>query len=142
MRILTAFAAGVMLVGSSLPSLAAEKHDHAKRGANGGEVVDAGPYHLELVVKDQVVALYVLDEKNGKVPVNNAKATATVMSDGGKTTVSLTPAGDNVLKGSGKFRTNEDMRVLVSLTVAGKDTQQARFTPLHKEGGEHKGHGH
>lgn len=142
MRILSAFVAGVVLVCSSLPSVAAEKHDHAKRGTNGGEVADAGPYHLELVVKDQAIALYVLDEKNRKVAVDSAKATATVMSGGGRTTVSLTPAGDNVLKGSGKFQSKEDMRVLVSISIGGKEAQQARFTPLHKEGGDHKGHKH
>jgi hypothetical protein len=124
------------------PSFGAEKHDHAKRGANGGEVVDAGPYHLELVVKDQELMLYVLDENNAKVAVKDAKATATVMSAGGKATIPLAPAGDNVLKGTGKFEPKEDMRVLLSLTLAGKNVQQVRFTPLHKEGGDHKGHGH
>jgi len=50
--------------------------------------------------------------------------------------------GDNLLKGSGKFEPKEDMKVLVSLTLAGKAAQQARFTPFHKEGANQKGHKH
>ena len=119
---------------------AADKHDHAKRGPNGGELVDAGPYHLELVVKGQELALYVLDSKNAKVAVDGAKATATVMSGSTKATVPMLPAGENVLRGSGKFEPREDMKVLVSLTISGKPAQQARFTPLHREGD--KGHKH
>jgi len=127
---------------ASSPNFAADKHDHAKRGPNGGEVVDAGPYHVELVVKGQELAVYVQDDKQGKVAVKEAKATATVMSSGGKTTITLAPAGDNLLKGTGKFEQKDDMRVLVSLTLPGKSAQQARFTPFHKEGGDHKGHKH
>jgi len=125
-------------------SHAADSHDHGKRGANGGELVDAGPYHLELVVKGQELALYVLDGKNKKVAVDGGKATATVMSGSNKATIALAPAspGDNLLKGAGKFEANEDMRVLVSVTLAGKPVQQARFKPLHKEGGDNKGHKH
>ena len=121
-------------------ALAADKHDHAKRGPNGGELADAGPYHLELAVKGQELALYVLDAKNAKVAVDGAKATATLMSGNTKATVPMLPAGDNVLRGSGKFEPREDMKVLVSLTISGKPAQQARFTPLHLEGD--KGHKH
>jgi len=123
---------------------AADSHDHGKRGANGGELVDAGPYHLELVVKGQELALYVLDAKNKKVAVDGGKATATVMSGNNKATIALSPAnpGDNLLKGAGKFEAKEDLRVLISVTLAGKPVQQARFAPLHKEGGDPKGHKH
>lgn len=134
-----------LIVGLSLgaaPGLGADKHDHGKRGPNGGEVVDAGPYHLELVVKGQELSLYVQDNKHGKVAVKEAKATATVMSSGSKATVTLAPTGDNVLTGAGKFEAKEDLRVLVSLALPGRPAQQARFTPLHKEGGDQKGHKH
>ncbi|MPZ45745.1 MAG: hypothetical protein GEV05_20620 [Betaproteobacteria bacterium] len=140
MNAVAALALSLVLVLNISPSFGADKHDHAKMGANGGQVVDAGPYHLELVVNGQELTLYVLDEKNSKVSVDGAKASAIVMSGGGKTTIA--PAGDNALKGARKFQAKEDMRVLLSLTLPGKATQQARFTPLHKEGGDHKGHGH
>ncbi len=135
----------IVAIGLALSPIAghaADAHGHDKRGANGGELVDAGPYHLELVVKGQELALYVLDDKNGKVAVKEAKATATLMSGGSKATIALAPAGDNLLKGSGKFEPKEDMKVLVSLTLAGKAAQQARFTPFHKEGANQKGHKH
>ena len=142
MNRVAAFVLSLVLVLNIAPSFSADKHDHAKMGTNGGQVVDAGPYHLELVVNGQELTVYVLDEKNSKVSVEGAKASAIVMSGGGKTTISLTPAGGNALKGAGQFQAKEDIRVLLSLTLAGKGAQQARFTPLHKQGGDHKGHGH
>jgi hypothetical protein len=137
-----ALALSLVLVLGIAPSFGADKHDHPKLGANGGQVVDAGPYHLELVVNGEDLTLYVLDEKNSKVSIDGGKASAIVMSGGGKTTIPLAPAGGNALKGAGKFQAKDDMRVLLSLTLPGKGTHQARFTPLHKDGGDHKGHGH
>ncbi len=99
MRILGSAIVALGLALSAIAVNAADKHDHVKRGANGGELVDAGPYHLELVVKGQELALYVLDDKNNKVAVKEGKATATVMSGSSKATVALSPAGDNLLKG-------------------------------------------
>jgi len=142
MRIVGVAIVALGLALTPIAGHAADKHDHAKRGANGGELVDAGTYHLELVVKGQELSLYVLDDKNGKVAVKEGKATATVMSGSSKATITLTPAGDNLLKGAGKFEPKEDMKVVVSLTLAGKAAQQARFTPLHIEGGDQKGHKH
>ena len=142
MRRTGAFIVALGLVLSPITGHPADKHDHAKRGGNGGELVDAGPYHLELVVKGQELALYVLDDKNNKVAVKEAKATATVMSGSSKATIALAPAGENLLKDTGKFEPKEDMKVLVSLTLAGKAARQARFTPLHKEGANQKGHKH
>ena len=142
MNIVAALALSLVLVLNIAPSFGADKHDHAKVGANGGQVVDAGPYHLELVVNGQELTLYVLSEQNSKVSVDGAKASAIVMSGGAKTTIPFAPAGGNALKGTGTFQAKEDMRVLLSLTLAGKGAQQARFTPLHKDGGDHKGHGH
>ena len=142
MNIVAALALSFMLILNIAPSLGADQHDHAKVGANGGQVMDAGPYHLELVVKGQELTLYVLDDKNSKISVDGAKASAIVMSGSAKTTILLTPTSGNALKGAGDFQAKEDMRVLLSLTLPGKGTQQARFTPLHKDAGNHKGHGH
>ena len=104
MNMVAALITSVVLVLNIAPSFGADKHDHAKMGTNGGQVVDAGQYHLELVVNGQELTLYVLDEKNSKVSVDGAKASAIVMSGGGKTTIPLAPAGGNALKARASLR--------------------------------------
>lgn len=101
-------------------------------GPNGGQVRDAGKYHLELVVKDSALTVYVSGSKDAKVATKGASGTATVLA--GKTTssVKLDPRGENALAGSGGFQPAPDMKVVVSVTLAGQPAVQARFTPLEK----------
>lgn len=107
-------------------------HENAPAGPNGGEVRDAGKYHLELVAKDGKLALYVTDDKDKKVPTQGAAATATILSGKDKATVKLEPAGENALTGATKLQPASDMKVVVSLALPGQPSLQARFTPLEK----------
>jgi len=101
-------------------------------GPNGGQVRDAGKYHLELVVKDTALTVYVIGNKDAKVATKGATGAATVLA--GKTTssVKLEPRGENALAGSGAFQPVPDMKVVVSVTLQGQPPVQARFTPLEK----------
>ena len=111
---------------------AAASADGPAIGPNGGQVKDAGKYHLELVVKDIAMMVYVTGNKNAKVATKGATASATVLA--GKTTssVKLEPRGENALAGSGGFQPVPDMKVVVSVTLPGQAPVQARFTPLEK----------
>lgn len=104
---------------------------------NGGQMRMAGPVHMELVVvkdskaaKDNPVVVYVTDHADAKVPTAGASGTATLLVGKEKITVPLTPDGDNRLKGSGKYASSPDMKAVVSVTLAGKTPESARFTPL------------
>ena len=101
-------------------------------GPNGGQVRDAGKYHLELLVKDSALTVYVTGNKDAKVATKGATGGATVLA--GKTTssVKLEPRGENALAGSGGFQPVPDMKVVVSVTLPGQTPVQARFTPLEK----------
>ena len=101
-------------------------------GPNGGQVKDAGKYHLELVVKDTALTVYVAGSKDAKVATKGATGTATVLA--GKTTsnVKLEPSGENALAGNGSFQPAPDMKVVVSVTLPGQAPIQARFTPIDK----------
>jgi hypothetical protein len=101
-------------------------------GPNNGQVKDAGKYHLELVVKDAVLTVYVTGNRDAKVATKGASGSATVLSGKNTTSVKLEPAGENALAGSGKFETAPGMKVVVSLTLPGQNPVQARFTPLEK----------
>lgn len=120
---------------------------------NGGQQRMAGIYHFELMVtrdskeaRDNPVIVYVTDHANAKIPTVGAGGTATILAGKRKTTVTLVPDGDNRLKGVGKYASRRDMKVVVSVTLAGKPAEQARFTPLAPLAGaaadEHSDHNH
>lgn len=101
-------------------------------GPNGGQVRDAGKYHLELVVKDTALSVYVTGNKDAKITTKGATGTATVLAGKGTSNVKLEPSGENALAGSGGFQPAPDMKVVVSVTLSGQPPVQARFTPLEK----------
>ena len=110
------------------------------KAPNGGQQRMAGAYHFELVFtndtkndpkqeKENQILLYVTDHAGAKIATTGATGTATIMSGKKKATVTLLPDGDNKLKGVGKFSSGADTKVVVSITMAGKPAEQARFTP-------------
>ena len=101
-------------------------------GPNGGQVKDAGKYHLELVVKDAALTVYVTGNKDTKIATKGAIGTATVLVGKGTSSVKLEPSRENVLAGAGGFRPAPDMKVVVSVTLPGQTPIQARFTPLER----------
>ncbi len=120
-----------------------------QKAPNGGQLRMAGAYHFELVVakdskeaKDNPVTVYVTDHAGAKVPTVGAGGTVTILAGKAKSTVSLAPDGDNRLKGVGKYASTADMKAVVSVTVAGKAAEQARFTPLAVVMDEHAEHKH
>ena len=120
-----------------------------QKAPNGGQLRMAGAYHFELVVtkdsketKDNPVTVYVTDHAGAKVPTVGAGGTVTILAGKAKSTVSLAPDGDNRLKGVGKYASTADMKAVVSVTVAGKAAEQARFTPLAVVVDEHAEHKH
>jgi hypothetical protein len=98
-------------------------------GPNGGQMRDAGKYHLELVVKNSALTLYVTGAKDAKVATRGAAGSATVLAGKNTSSVKLEPSGENALAGGG-FQTVPDMKVVVSVTLPGQSPIQARFAPL------------
>ena len=130
------FSAALMLAGSSAFAHSDEYLDTQKT-PNGGQQRMAGNYHFELVVakdskeaRDNPVIVYVTDHANARIPSVGAGGTATILAGKQKASVKLVPDGDNRLKGIGKYASTPDMKVVVSVTLAGKTAEQARFTPL------------
>jgi hypothetical protein len=108
-----------------------------QKAPNGGQLRMAGVYHFELIVakdskeaKDNPVVVYVTDHAGTKIPTAGATGTVTLLGGKAKSSVTLTPDGDNRLKGVGKYASMSDLKAVVSITLAGKGAEQARFTPL------------
>ena len=109
--------------------LAVAHEGGAHKPQHGGQVVIAGHDHLELVVKDGELTLYVRGEDDKPEAVKGAVATATVLVGGKQQTVKLEPQEGNVLKGMGSFAVAKGMRVVVSLKLPDHKPVTARFTP-------------
>ncbi|NWG39303.1 MAG: hypothetical protein HXY27_04960 [Hydrogenophilaceae bacterium] len=117
---------------------------------NGGQMRMAGAYHYELVVakdsqaaKENPVVVFVTDHGGTKIPTAGARGTATILAGKLKATVNLMPDGDNRLKGYAKYASTPDMKGAVTLTLPGKKTESARFTPLAKTASDpHARHKH
>ncbi len=89
-------------------------------------------FHYELVVKADEVSVYVTDHAGKKIDTRGATGTATLLSGKSKASAQLTPAGDNRMKAAGKFELAPDMKVVVSIALAGQPALQGRFTPMQK----------
>ena len=133
-----------------LTSAAVHAHgDEPKTAPNGGQLREAGAYHLELVMlkngkdtSESPVVVYVTDRNGAKVSTVGASGSATILAGKTKVSATLAPDGDNRLKGSAKYASSPDMKVVLQVTPAGKSTEQARFTPFAVAKDGHTDHKH
>lgn len=109
-----------------------DEHLDTQTAPHGGQLRTVQQYNYELVVKADEVSVYVTDHDGKKFDTRGATGTATLLSGKSKTSVKLMPAGDNQMKGSGKFELAPDMKVVVSIALAGQTALQGRFTPMQK----------
>ena len=106
------------------PALAGPGHDHGPK--HGGVVREVRDITYELVARPDSLTLHVSD--HGKpVSTRGATAEAVIHAGSGKTTVSLTPAGDNRMTAQGSFRVGVGVRVIVTTTLAGQPPARASF---------------
>lgn len=120
-----------LLVALGLILVSATANAHGSMEAiNGGEVREAGTNHLELVVTEGELVLYVRDEQENPVAIKDALATATVLSGGKAETIELEPGEGNVLRAKANFIAGKGLKVVVSLTMPGKKSVLARFAPF------------
>lgn len=120
-----------LAIALSAPALA---HSDSKftKGPNGGHLVDAGggAQHWELVASGGELTLYVTDPEEKPIDTAGGTASAQVLAGGQKADVALSPAGGNILKGSGGFTAVKGMKVILKTQMVGGASYQARFTPL------------
>lgn len=129
--------AGMVMLASAAALAHSDEYLDTQKSPNGGQQRMAGLYHFELVVardskeaKENPLLIYITDHANVKIPTAGASGTATILAGKQKETVKLVPDGDNRMKGTVKYASTPDMKVVVSITFPGKPAEQARFTPL------------
>ena len=147
-QLLVALLAG-LLINAGLAYAHGDTPGEAAKAVNGGQLQEAGTNHFELVLvknskepRDNPVLLYVTDAAGKKLSTAGATGTATLLAGKDKTVASLTPDGDNRLRGTAKYVSAPGLKAVVSVTLPGKPAEQARFTPLNAESDGHTTHTH
>ncbi len=133
------------LLMSTVASAHTDEYLDTQKAPQGGQMRMAGVYHFELLAKNgQDVVIFVTDHAGKKIATTGATGTATILSGKSKTSLTLNPDGDNRLKGSGKYTTAPNTKIVITVVMAGKPAEQARFTPLAKPTPQdgHKEHQH
>jgi hypothetical protein len=98
-----------------------------RKGPNGGMVVDAGPYHVELVAQTTEVSLFVSDGAYKPLAATGFKAVAILMLEGKIHRVELTPAEGGRLSGQSPVALPKNPKGAVQLSPPDGKTAQARF---------------
>lgn len=143
-----AIALAACLVGLALPQTAVSHSNEylAKMvGSHGGTLRMSGPYHLELVVDEGEVRVWVTDHSDNPQSTQGAQGQLMVMKGAQRFLVTLSPAGQNVLEGADpRLTDDEDLRVVLTISMVGQGPAQARFAPaqdaVKKQDGKHAGH--
>ena len=120
------------LAALALAPVAARAHE-PRRGPNGGQKVDIGQNHAELVAQGNTLRLFLFDGADRPLPAAGATAQAVVLAGGRQATIPLAAAEGNLLQGSGDFTAARGMRAVVTLTLPGQRPAQARFTPMDQD---------
>jgi hypothetical protein len=97
------------------------------KGPNGGQMVDAGSFHVELIIKNADYSVNIFDHVDNPVAVAQATGVATVMVGEEKEKVTLQPVAANTLTGTGALKRSGPTKVLVLLRVPDQATAMARF---------------
>lgn len=114
--------AGVL---ATLPLSAAA---HApKTGHHGGRQADAGSFHVELVAQGTSLAVYLRDHADKEVKTEGFKGTAIFVIGGKPQRITLTPDGENRLKGTAGVTLPTEPKGAVQITTPTGGTVQAKF---------------
>lgn len=114
-----------LLIGALLTS-AGSAMAHEAKGAHGGRVADAGAYHVEMVVKSDVVDVFISDQSEKSLAATGFKGTAILVAGGKSQRVVLAPVDGSRLSGSATALPNQPKGV-VQLTAPDGKTIQAKF---------------
>ena len=101
-------------------------HSHPEKGKNGGLVVDAGDYHVEMVARSGAIEVYVTDLENKPVVLAGYKGIAILSVDGKNQRIVL-EAGDGRMTGKAAGNLPAQPKGVVQLTPPGGKTVSAKF---------------
>lgn len=114
-----------ILAAFLVATLPAAAHEVSK-GPHGGRVVEAGPYHVELVVETRAIAVYLSDADSKPVPAAGFKGIAVLTVGGKAQRIELAPK-DNHLAGPSPVALPAAVKGVVQLTAPDGKTAQGKY---------------
>ena len=115
--------AAIGTLGSTV--LPARAHD--AKGPNGGQLTDAGKYHVELVGKGTRLEVFVSDADDKPLPATGFKALAILVIDGKPQRIPLQPEGADRLAGPLSAPLASPAKGVLQLTAPDGAVAQAKF---------------
>ena len=95
------------------------------KAAHGGLIIEGKTMTVELLVQPEMVMVY-LSEHENFVDSKNAGGEVILLNGGRKQVITLSPAGDNTLKGEG-VTLEENAKAIVKIKVPELGEEQVRF---------------
>ncbi len=97
------------------------------KGPHGGPKVDAGDYHVEMVAKDTLLAVYINDEDDKPIDVKGYKAIGIFVVGGKPQRIELSPESANKLAGASAVALPANLKGAVQIKLPSGKTVQAKF---------------
>jgi hypothetical protein len=127
MRLLTSVVAAAALTLAGSVWAHGDAALASKVTPHGGQQRAAGPYHLELVVSEAHIVVYVTDHADVAQPTAGWGGSAAVLSGGSKQQIELKPVADNRLEGSAPSALAAGAKLVISVRDARQQQEQTRF---------------
>ena len=97
------------------------------QGPNGGRQVDAGAYHIEMVVEGSTLTIHIRDRDDSPVQTNGFRGTAVLTVEGRAQRIALSPSGENRLTGTAPGTLPPQPRGVVQVSGPAGASMQGRF---------------
>ena len=120
-------------LGTSFPAGAhTEEYFDSVKAPHDGQIRMAGPFHLELVAKEQEVLLYVTDHADRRISTQGGVGKVTFQTSKAepKNSLKLEPTDENVLRAIGDFFVTPETVIVVFLKLPEYEAHSASFAPL------------
>lgn len=115
------------LILASALALALPVAAHDAKGPNGGQLTDAGSYHVELIGKGTRVEVFVSDAKEKPLPATGFRGLAILVIDGKAQRIALEPAGTDRLAGTAPAPLPMPAKGVIQITAPDGAVSQAKF---------------
>ena len=110
-------------------------------GEHGGMLRMSGPYHLELVVRQGEVVIWLTDHGNAPRSTADIQGELTLFQDGERINVGLESRNENELHGSDpRIVATPNPRAVLTLSPAGESPIQVRFAAIKRNDADAHAH--
>jgi hypothetical protein len=132
-RIMASSTLAAMLIVSTLARAHSDEYFDSKPSPHGGQVRMSGPFHFELVLREDRIIVYVSDHADKTIETVGATAKIEIDVEGKTSKFDLSPAEGNLLSAEWKPPASQNLTARLSVKLPGQKTYSVKFTPLAKK---------